>query len=175
MSYAQASAEHQAADGLLELFGEESRLYAVRDGNEAALGLYLRHYSARPNGATRYGEKNWTRFAGPTGDALILLAFTSDVLFVWRREKFRRDGQAGINCAVFRNESRWLSSGLILEAERLAWRKYPGERFYTFVDPSKIKSPNPGYCFKMAGWQSAGQSRKGLQILEKYPDDLHIR
>lgn len=143
--------------------------YQVRDGDERALALYLRHYSARPNGATQRGAKNWKRFVGPTGDFLALLTSACDALFIWRRDKYRLDGQQGINCAVFRNEGPLLSSGLILEAEQLAWRKWPGRRFFTFVDPPKIQSPNPGYCFKMAGWQFAGTSKKGLHILEKLP------
>ena len=42
------------------------------------------------------------------------------------------------------------------------------ERFFTFVNPGKVGSPNPGYCFKKAGWRHVGRTKKrGLHILEK--------
>jgi hypothetical protein len=143
--------------------------YPTKDRDHRALALYLRHYSARKNGASRVGAKNWDCFVGPTADALVLLTSACDALFVWRREKYRQDGQEGINCSIFRNESPLLSSTLILEAEALAWVKWPGYRLFTFVDPGKVGSPNPGYCFKKAGWRYAGLSKKGLHILEKLP------
>jgi hypothetical protein len=99
---------------------------------------------------------------------MVLLTTDGRALFVWR--KFRSDdGQEGINCAIFRNEGPKLSSGLILEAEPLAWRRWPGERLYTYVNPKKVKSTNPGYCFLMAGWRKCGKTKGGLIILEKLP------
>jgi hypothetical protein len=142
--------------------------YPVRDGNHPALALYLRHYSARKSRA-KFGTRNWERFVGPTANSLILLTSACDALFVWRWEKYRKDKQEGINCSIFRNEGPLLSSTLILEAEAMAWQKWPGMRLYTFVNPKKIDSPNPGYCFKKAGWQYAEMSKGGLHILEKLP------
>jgi hypothetical protein len=75
-------------------------------------------------------------------------------------------GQQGINCAVFRNEGAVLSSMLIKEAMEICHRKWPGIRMYTYVNPKKIKSTNPGYCFLMAGWQKCGLTKGGLEILE---------
>lgn len=37
---------------------------------------------------------------------------------------------------------------------------------FTFIAPSKIRSANPGYCFKMAGWHKTGVTKGGLDILE---------
>lgn len=142
--------------------------YPVSSGDKRAFSLFLRHYSARPNRAKRIG-KNSTRFV-PPGENLVLMTASGDALFVWSIERWRRDGQEGVNCSVFRNESNVLSSELILEAEQLAWRRWPGERLFTFVDPKKISSSNPGYCFKVAGWNECGITKtKKLVILEKMP------
>jgi len=61
------------------------------------------------------------------------------------------DGQTGYNCAIFRNESSRRSSDIILECEEIAFERWGPNRLYTYVDPAKIKSVNPGYCFKQAG------------------------
>ncbi len=99
---------------------------------------------------------------------MVLMNGDCTALFVWR--KFIDDsGQQGVNCAVFRNEGPVLSSTLILEAEQLAWGRWPGERLYTYVAPQSIRSTNPGCCFKAAGWRRCGQTKGGLVILEKQP------
>lgn len=59
------------------------------------------------------------------------------------------------------------SSEVILEAERMAFERWGPNRLYTYVDPKKISSPNPGYCFKMAGWKFAGISKSGKHLLVK--------
>jgi hypothetical protein len=108
-------------------------------------------------------------FCGP-GEKMVLLTEREDALFVWR--KFIDDsGQQGVNCAIFRNESGILSSLLIREAMLHAWRRWPGERLYTYVNPRKIRSSNPGCCFKMAGWKVCGVSKGGLAILEARIDE----
>lgn len=135
----------------------------VRDGDHRALGLYLRHYSSR-------GRRSQAprQFVGP-GEYLALLTPTADALFVWRRERFRLDEQEGVNCSVFRNEGHRRSSDLIREAARIAWDRWPGFRLFTFVDPAEVRSANPGYCFKVAGWKWVGRSSKGLHILAIEP------
>lgn len=113
------------------------------------------------------GYRNRFLFVGP-GEKMVLLTADCRALFVWR--KFvSRDGQQGVNCAVFRNEGAGLSSDLIREAEELAWQRWPDERLYTYVNRHKIQSTNPGYCFKMAGWRECGRTAKGLVILERLP------
>src|SRR5690606_11141838 len=66
--------------------------------------------------------------------------------FVWRN-------------AVFRNLGPHLSSDLIraaLPATYAAWiERYgalPPERLRTEVDTRRVRSSNPGYCYKCAGW-----------------------
>ncbi len=140
----------------------------VKDGDPRAYELFKRHYTALPYKKRKRG--NGTRFVGP-GEYICLITPRCDALFVWRRfEAWDRSGQKGVNCAVFRNEGPTLSSELILEAELWAWQRWPGARLYTFVNPRKIRSTNPGYCFQVAGWRKAGRTKsRGLIILEKYP------
>ncbi|WP_451994172.1 DNA methyltransferase [Azospirillum argentinense] len=134
-----------------------------RDGHPTGIDLYERHYSAH-----RYADgRERNLFAGP-GFKTVLLSRDRKALFVWR--KFIDDsGQQGINCAVFRNEGSGTSSELIREAMAIAWARWPGERLYTYVDPRKVQSANPGYCFQMAGWTKAGWTKGGLLVLEALP------
>lgn len=119
----------------------------VRDGDPDALALYERHYSAR-----RYRDGRMRRlFVGP-GEKIVLVTPALDALFVWRRFRSMDQLAVGVNCAVFRNEGRVRSSDMIRSAERFARERWPGEDFYTYVDPDKVASTNPGYCFIRAGW-----------------------
>ena len=137
---------------------------SIKDGDPRALAIYERHYSCH-----RYKDgRKRTIFVGP-GEKMVLLTVMCDALFVWRKF-IDASGQQGINCAVFRNESPVLSSTLIEEAVQLAWSRWPGERLYTYVDKSKVKSRNPGYCFKVNGWRQCGITKwNKLVILERYP------
>lgn len=137
----------------------------LRDGDPTALALFNRHYSRR-----KYADGRKPKlFVGP-GEKFVLMTTCGRALFVWRKF-ISDDGQEGVNCAVFRNESIHKSSTLILEAEAIAWRRWPGQRLYTYVNPRKIKSANPGYCFKVAGWRTCGRTKmRGLVILEKLPE-----
>jgi hypothetical protein len=140
--------------------------FAVPDGTPRARWLYERHYSCVNLKARRRRPKR-NLIVGP-GEKMVLLTSDGLALFVWR--KFRSgDGQQGVNCATFRNEGPYLSSELILEAEALAWERWPGERLYTYVNGLKVKSSNPGWCFQCAGWKKCGVSKGGLIILEKMP------
>lgn len=134
----------------------------VRDGNAAGQLLFGRHYS-------KYHYKDGrkpNRFVGP-GFRIVLITYDGKALFVWRKFK-DASGQQGINCAIFRNETKLLSSTLILEAEEIAWKRWPGERLYTFINATKIRSTNPGCCFKKAGWRKCGITKaRQLLIFEK--------
>lgn len=136
--------------------------YPVRDGNGAAVAMHRRHYPARGRNPRQF------QAAGP-GETLLLMTPCGRALFIWSLERYRQDGQAGVCCSCFRNEGAGLSSELILAAESDAWARWPQEeRLFTFVDPAEVASPNPGYCFKRAGWRYAGRTAaRGLHILEK--------
>lgn len=120
-----------------------------------------RHYSRRTRGARQFCY---------SGRKLILRNCEGTILFVWMNPDptMRMDAQRGYNCAIFRNESERLSSEIILEAEQHAVAKWGRGRAYTFIDSQKIRSSNPGCCFKKAGWKFAGMSKGGKHILEKY-------
>ena len=139
----------------------------IHDADPSAIPIYRRHYSAR----LTKGGTNREGFVGP-GERMVLLAVACDALFCWIRpqQQYRLDGQLGVNCSVFRNEGPILSSILIGEACELAWQRWPNERLYTYIWDAKVKSVNPGYCFKMAGWRACGRNKDGrLTILERLP------
>ena len=117
-----------------------------------------RHYSRRKKGSKQYAGN---------GSDICLRNNEGTVLFVWLLQQFRRDGQQGFNCSKFRNETLLLSSSLILEAEQFVVKAWGPGRAYTYIDPKEVKSSNPGYCFKKAGWRFAGYSSTGKHILEK--------
>lgn len=141
---------------------------ASADGDPRATALYRRHYSAK-----RYADgRRALKFTGP-GEVMVLLTPDCRALWVWRVERYRRDGQAGVNCAIFRNEGSILSSLLVTEADRLAWARWPGERHFTFVDASKTRHKrDPGRCFRKAGWRPCGLTKGGLVILERLPEPM---
>lgn len=132
-----------------------------------AIALFHRHYSyGRPKASHR------TQGISGPGTSLTLIDASGFDLFLWKISRFRRDAQTGVECTVFHKESSaLLASDMIRQADALAWRRWPLQRrHFTFVDRRKVGSVNPGYCFKMAGWRSCGQSAGGLDVLEVYPD-----
>lgn len=132
-------------------------------GDQEGFRLFHRHYSSAKNKRPKIRQ-----FVGP-GERLVLIGFMCRALFAWRMSRYRKDGQAGVNCAVFRNESPHRSSDMIREAMALAWEKWPGQRLFTMIDPRKVRSTNPGYCFLKAGWRKCGRTKSGQLILECLP------
>ena len=124
-----------------------------------------RHYSAQHYKDGRRPAKS----VGP-GEYVLLMTVDSQAVFGWVRNTVERlDHQQGIYCPIFRNESAHLSSELILAAEEFALNRWPSvPRMFTYVDASKVQSPNPGYCFKRAGWKVNGMSGSGKVLLEKW-------
>jgi hypothetical protein len=135
-------------------------LYRTTHFDDEMRQLADRHYSRRTVGARQFAY---------SGRKLVLRDADGLVLFVWMYPDptMRMDGQTGYNCAIFRNESERRSSEIILEAERWAVAKWGPNRFYTYVDPRRIASRNPGYCFKVAGWKHLGESASGQHLLVK--------
>lgn len=94
-------------------------------------------------------------------------------MFVWRRfidgciDQRTGQRQAGINCAVFRNESPHLASELIRQADAIADATWSDRRHYTYVNSEKVASRNPGFCFLAAGWKRCGKTKGGLLIFER--------
>lgn len=119
-----------------------------------------RHYSRRKVGARQFLV---------SGRKIVIRNTEGTLLFgwVWNYEHLRWDRQNGYNCAIFRNESARRSSDVIQECERIAFEKWGKNRMFTYVDPKQIQSPNPGYCFKVAGWQFVKTTQNGLHLLAK--------
>jgi hypothetical protein len=88
---------------------------------------------------------------------------------MWPQLEYRMDGQAGYCCAIFRNESERRSSDIILECEAIAFDRWGPHRMFTYVRPDKIRSVNPGYCFKQAGWKFLRKAQDGKHLLIKEP------
>lgn len=142
----------------------------VLDGNDTVRAIFERHYSCNPN-----RQRDAKLVVGP-GEKLVLLTADAGAVCAWRRERFRLDLQAGVNCTIFRRELGDLASDLLRTAMALAWRQWPGERLFTFVDPREVQPtiragrPTWGHCFYQAGWRFAGLTRKRLHILECCPE-----
>jgi hypothetical protein len=133
--------------------------WLTKDSDLDCAELYERHYS-------RYVYKDGRKRAIGPGEKVVLRTEHADALWVWRY--FHDDsGQEGINCAVFRNESRHRSSELIRQADSIADCLWPDRRHYTYVDPTKVASKNPGFCFISAGWRRCGRTKGGLIVLER--------
>jgi len=116
------------------------------------------HYSRRVHGDRQFM---------PPGRTIVIRDQLGLLVFGWSSQVYRWDGETGYNCSIFRNESGRLSSEVILECEEIAVRKWGPDRFFTYIDPSKIRSTNPGYCFKQAGWRFVRTNREGKHLLEK--------
>lgn len=128
-----------------------------------AIDIYQRHYSCR-----RYADGRRRRQFAPPGETVCLLTPLCDALFGWVYNLVPRyDGQEGVNCFVFRNESSSRASDLIRAAMEWAWHRWPRQRrLFTYVDPVAVRGTVPGYCFIRAGWRRCGMSKGGLVILE---------
>lgn len=142
--------------------------YVTKDGDKTCLAMYERHYSAY-----RYADGRKRKlFCGP-GEKLVLRTQTGNAFFVWRRfiddclDERTCQRQSGVNCAAFRNEGTHRSSELIRQADTIADCIWPGLRHYTYVDPSAVRSRNPGFCFLCAGWKRCGTTKSGLIVLER--------
>lgn len=78
------------------------------------------------------------------------------------------NGLDGWTCTIFRNEGAVLSSVLILDAERgiaeLGYDCGP-DGLLTYVWDRKVRSVNPGACFKHSGWKAVGRSADNRKTL----------
>ena len=146
---------------MITLYGNQVTWLPVSDHDPGLRQLADRHYSRKTPGAKKY--------VGP-GEYLALITPDGKAGFIWRKTKpeLRADGQEGIECTLFRNEAPelYLSSELILQAEKLALVKWPDDtRFFTYVDPRKVRSSYPGYTFIRAGYKRIGTNKSGRLII----------
>jgi hypothetical protein len=154
--------------------------FSVSDRDARAVTLYLRHYSAAKN-RNKPRQRAAQREGGiaGTGDYLALMTANYDALYVWKRYPGGlsiNGAQRGVVCSVFRNEGPTRSSDLIRAACTLAWRRWPGERLYTYVWDDRVATSKQhgrnavGWCFRKAGWRVCGRTKDRLTILECFPD-----
>jgi hypothetical protein len=134
----------------LTLPGLAVPVWQVRGRSDpAARALADRQYSRKTPGAP---------WIGPPGRVLVLVTLCERAVWLthWPREDLALNGLDAWGCSLFRNEApELLSSALIRAAMTLTgqvWPQRPADGWLTCVEPAKVASPNPGYCFKQAGW-----------------------
>lgn len=137
----------------------ENLIRTTKFDGEMAI-FYDGHYSRQKVGSNQFM---------PPGETVVLRNTQGTILFGWVKQQYRDDGEEGINCSVFRNQSQRRSSDVILEAEQWAVKRWGVSRFFTYVNPSEIISVNPGYCFKKAGWHFVRKLPDGKHLLAKNP------
>ena len=129
--------------------GVEVGSWTIRNRfDKAAVALADRHYSRRP-------DKIGSNQLGGVGRALTLVSPCERALWVTRYLLKPMDNLDAWRCSYFRNEGAGLSSELILKAMALTaeqWGEIPPDGWVTWIDKRKVRSSNPGYCFKLAGW-----------------------
>ena len=158
--------------------------FPVKDGDPRVANMYTRHYSYRPYKDNRRAVARQMGFAG-IGEKIVLLSQDGAAAYVWRKfsanaEMIEKYGwQTGIGCTFFRNEGSIRSSDLIREAVEIAWRRWPGERLFTYVWDDKVATSQQrgrakaGWCYRKAGWTPCGRNADGrLTILEIRPSPL---
>lgn len=131
-------------------------------GDPECAALADRHYSRRKVGSPQFM---------PPGQTIVLRA--PGAVWGWWRPHPRSglramNGLDGWTCTIFRNESSALSSFLILEAEEFIDDCGP-DGLITYVADAKIRSRNPGCCFKFAGYRVTGRSADGRKTLLQKP------
>ncbi len=133
-----------------------------------AVPLADRHYSRVRTGTSHFA---------PPGRMLVLLTEKADALWVssWPYPEMLRRAwcPTAWMCSLFRNESAMLSSELILEAVAATqwhWGNPPIDGMVTIIDQRKVRSANPGFCYKKAGFKHVGYTKRaGLHILQMLP------
>lgn len=156
---------------------------AIVDG-KGRWASYGPHYSRRTPGSKTF-----------TGCGRELVLVTVDETAVWavvyQRTPTARGtgmsrGRHGVTDArpryvwrnmLFRNLGKTQSSVLIRDAVKVTYREWlfkygsiPTERLRTEIDPSRIRSTNPGYCYKMAGWTNPRMVRGKLYLDAPEPE-----
>ena len=135
------------------------------------LPLADRHYSRQKPGAPQFA---------PPGRCVVLKS-GDPVSAVWvsswpLAEYTKHEWSGAWVCSMFRNEGPELSSELIqqaIAATRHEWGDPPELGMITFVKADAIRSVNPGYCFKRAGFRRVGETKvRRLLAFQLLPDAM---
>jgi len=140
---------------------------AIVDG-AGPRGNGVPHYSRRKPGAPQFM---------PPGQTLILMSHDLGAVWGWWRPApssgiKAMNGHDGWTCTLFRNDGPQRSSELILLAEEALFESGLGcgpSGLLTYVFRKKVRSANPGYCYKVAGWKKVGVSADGRKDLLQKP------
>jgi hypothetical protein len=140
-----------------------------RADQEARL-LADRHYNRQKVGSPQFV---------PPGRCLVLKTQPADAFWVtsWPFAEYTKHAWGGAwMCSAFRNEGKTLSSTLIREAvaaTRWNWPDVPGPGMVTFVDKDQTRpKKDPGYCYRMAGFEPCGETKAGLVALQLLPENM---
>lgn len=133
-----------------------------------AAALADRHYSRRKVGSPQFM---------PPGQTIVLLECGGTAVFGWWRPHpgsglRAMNGLDGWTCTIFRNEGAVRSSVLIADAELAiveAGHACGPSGLITYVWDRKVRSSNPGFCFKAAGYLAVGRSADGRKTLLQKP------
>ena len=142
--------------------------WLTTDQDVTLLAMHARHYPKR-----HYRDGRIVYQCMGPGEKVPLRTEACDAIWGWRKfiddciDERTGERQQGINCAFFRNEGLTLSSDLVRQADAIADCLWVDRRHYTYIDPTRVQSANPGYCFLCAGWRRCGMTKGGLIVLER--------
>lgn len=134
----------------------------------AAKALADRHYNRQNPDSAQFV---------PPGRCVVLVADRAVWVTSWPIAEYVQHDWAGawVN-SLFRNEGEELSSALISQAvaaTRHYWPDPPPLGIVTMVDRRKVRSKrDPGYCYLMAGFQLAGETKGGLLVFQLLPEQM---
>jgi hypothetical protein len=133
------------------------------------------HYSRRTVGSPQFM---------PPGETLVFVSDDKLSVFGWWRPHANnptghvgRNGLNGWTCSIYRHtehDGDNTASPFILDAERLLATSGRGcgpDGMLSYIWPAKIKSVNPGYCFKVAGWHTAGRRHSCCKHMKRWSAD----
>lgn len=132
------------------------------------VALADKHYNRRKVGSPQFV---------PPGACLVFIRDGGDAVWTTSNplpEYVRHEWAGAWVNTLFRNESNTLSSELITQAvaaSRTFWEP-PPLGIVTFVDATKVRSTNPGFCYLMAGWKHVGFTKGGLHAFQQLPDEM---
>ena len=139
--------------------------------DQECLPLADRHYSRQKPGTPQFV---------PPGRCIVLKSgnpVSAVWVSSWPLAEYTKHEWAGAwICSMFRNEGPELSSELIqqaMAATRHEWGDPPEQGFVTFVKASAVRSTNPGYCFKRAGFRRVGKTKtRSLLAFQLLPEKM---
>jgi hypothetical protein len=162
--------DHSAGECSVRVRVIRPRWTITDKGDQDVRALADGHYSRQTPGSRQFCRN---------GQNLVFVTADNTAAWVTFRptpgKAKRQDNLDAWECSLFRNTGPILSSDLVAEAVALSialWGDPPRDGVITYVKPEAIRSVNPGYCFKRAGWVTAGKARDGKPMLRAPIPDL---